>query len=112
MTASSCTRGGLLTPGRIRVVRCWSQLPRAMQSHTPQRFSRDVWTGGLGAWISGGWSSIRLVVGHDDLKGLLQPERFSKSLLLCLKDMRISVFGDWFHKCFHVQWLFELLSGV
>jgi len=36
----------------------------------------------LGTWFSGGIDSIRLMVGLDDLEGLLQPKRLYDSMLL------------------------------
>ena len=36
----------------------------------------------FGTWFSGGLGSVRLAVGLNDLKGLLQPKRFCDSLIL------------------------------
>jgi len=33
----------------------------------------------LGTWFSGGIDSVRLMVGLDDLEGLLQPKQFYDS---------------------------------
>jgi len=39
----------------------------------------------LRTWFSGGTDSIRLMVGLDDLEGLLQPKQFYDSTLLNFK---------------------------
>jgi len=36
----------------------------------------------LGSWFSGGIDSVRLMVGHDDLEGLLQPKWFYDPMIL------------------------------
>ena len=45
-----------------------------------------MWTWCLGTWFSGGLCSIRLTVGLDDLKGLLQSKRFYDSRIPCLPE--------------------------
>jgi len=37
-------------------------------------YLKDVWMRNLGLWVSGGIDSVSLVVGPDDLDGLLQPD--------------------------------------
>ena len=48
--------------------------------HHPWRYLKDIQMQSLGTWFSGGIDSVRLMVGLDDLDGLLQPKQFYDSM--------------------------------
>lgn len=43
----------------------------------------------LGTWFIGGFGSVRLTLGPDDLKGLSQPKPFYDSILKINKTVKI-----------------------
>lgn len=59
-----------------RVVR----LPREMVGSSVLECSKNVYMWCLRKWLSGGLGRIRLRVGLDDLRGLLQPKGFYDSI--------------------------------
>ncbi|KAK4815013.1 hypothetical protein QYF61_013465, partial [Mycteria americana] len=51
-----------------RVIKHWNRLSREVVESHPWRYLKDVWMRCLGTWCSGGFGSVRFMVGLDDLK--------------------------------------------